>query len=203
MGFDISIDTDSISAPTESQFLQFDFRRIINTETLYIHSLSAPFGGLGGYTKNFMHKIALLLLTIAFIGCNNANRMNETERNLIESGDYNTPFRVLTINDADDLKVLRTQCKDLNFERDSALIKKLAARLLATMIAENGVGIAAPQIGISRNIFLFMRINHPNHPVEIAINPRIINKPSDTICFEGDGCLSIPEIGRASCRERL
>jgi peptide deformylase len=134
----------------------------------------------------------LLLLITALIGCNNGNRMNETERNLIESGDYNTPFRVLTIDNADDLKVLRTVCTNLNYERDSALIKKMAARMLATMIAENGVGIAAPQIGISRNIFLFMRINHPNHPVEIAINPRIINKPNETICFEGDGCLSIP-----------
>lgn len=118
--------------------------------------------------------------------------MNEKERNLIDSGDYNTPFRVLTIDNANDLKVLRTPCKDLNYEGDSAMIKKLAARLLSTMIAENGVGIAAPQIGISRNIFVFMRINQPNHPVEIAINPRIINKPNESICFEGDGCLSIP-----------
>lgn len=139
-----------------------------------------------------MRTIALLVLIIAMIGCNKPNRMNEKERNLIDSGDYNTPFRVLTIDNANDLKVLRTPCKDLNYEGDSALIKKLAARLLSTMIAENGVGIAAPQIGISRNIFLFMRINQPNHPVEIAINPRIINKPNESICFEGDGCLSIP-----------
>lgn len=139
-----------------------------------------------------MRTIALLVLIIAMIGCNKPNRMNEKERNLIDSGDYNTPFRVLTIDNANDLKVLRTPCKDLNYEGDSALIKKLAARLLSTMIAENGVGIAAPQIGISRNIFLFMRINQPNHPVEIAINPRIVNKPNESICFEGDGCLSIP-----------
>ena len=139
-----------------------------------------------------MRTIALLVLIIAIIGCNKPNRMNEKERNLIDSGDYNTPFRVLTIDNANDLKVLRTPCKDLNYEGDSALIKKLAARLLSTMIAENGVGIAAPQIGISRNIFLFMRINQPNHPVEIAINPRIVNKPNESICFEGDGCLSIP-----------
>jgi len=139
-----------------------------------------------------MRTIALLVLIIAMIGCNKPNRMNEKERNLIDSGDYNTPFRVLTIDNANDLKVLRTPCKDLNYEGDSAMIKKLAARLLSTMIAENGVGIAAPQIGISRNIFVFMRINQPNHPVEIAINPRIINKPNESICFEGDGCLSIP-----------
>ena len=139
-----------------------------------------------------MRTIALLVLIIAMIGCNKPNRMNEKERNLIDSGDYNTPFRVLTIDNANDLKVLRTPCKDLNYEGDSAMIKKLAARLLSTMIAENGVGIAAPQIGISRNIFVFMRINQPNHPVEIAINPRIVNKPNESICFEGDGCLSIP-----------
>ena len=28
--------------------------------------------------------------------------------------------------------------------------------------------------------------------MEVAINPRIVNKPDETICFEGDGCLSIP-----------
>ena len=118
--------------------------------------------------------------------------MTEQERNYILSGDENTPFRVLTVDDAADSLILRTECSDLDFKADSALIARLIARMDTTMKAENGVGLAAPQIGILRNIFLFVRIDKPGNPVEVAINPRIVNKPDETICFEGDGCLSIP-----------
>ncbi len=118
--------------------------------------------------------------------------MTEQERNYILSGDENTPFRVLTVDDAADSLILRTECSDLDFKADSALIARLIARMDTTMKAENGVGLAAPQIGILRNIFLFVRIDKPGSPVEVAINPRIVNKPDETICFEGDGCLSIP-----------
>lgn len=139
-----------------------------------------------------MNKFTIIIFTICVVACNNTNKMNEKEIELIEIGDETTAFRVLTINNADDLAILRTPCTDLNFAADSLLIKKLIARLYATLTMENGVGIAAPQIGISRNLFLFMRIDKPEHPVEVAINPKIVRKPDESICFEGDGCLSIP-----------
>lgn len=68
------------------------------------------------------------------------------------------------------------------------------------MEAESGVGIAAPQVGILRNVFLFTRIDKPEKPVEVAINPRIINYSSEKVCFERDGCLSIPDQSGNSLR---
>lgn len=134
----------------------------------------------------------LIYATLLSISCSQKQIMTEQERNMILSGDENTPFRVLTVDDAADSLILRTECIDLDFKADSALIARLIARMDTTMKAENGVGLAAPQIGILRNIFLFVRIDKPGNPVEVAINPRIVNKPDETICFEGDGCLSIP-----------
>lgn len=134
----------------------------------------------------------LICATLLSISCSQKQIMTEQERNMILSGAENTPFRVLTVDDAADSLILRTECIDLDFKADSALIARLIARMDTTMKAENGVGLAAPQIGILRNIFLFVRIDKPGNPVEVAINPRIVNKPDETICFEGDGCLSIP-----------
>ncbi len=70
----------------------------------------------------------------------------------------------------------------------------------ATLEKENGVGIAAPQIGIARNIFLFMRIDKPGYPVEVAVNPEITAHSEEIVCFENDGCLSVPDISGNSLR---
>jgi peptide deformylase len=61
------------------------------------------------------------------------------------------------------------------------------------MAAESGVGIAAPQVGVLRNVFLFMRFDQPDQPIAVAINPRIVSTSPDTYCFERDGCLSVPD----------
>jgi hypothetical protein len=58
----------------------------------------------------------------------------------------------------------------------------LVARLKKTLEVENGVGIAAPQVGISKNIFLFMRLDLPDKPVHVAVNPKIVHHPDTTIC---------------------
>lgn len=140
-----------------------------------------------------MHKFIIITCAVFLcFSCSNKTIMTEQERNLIENGNEDTAFRVLTIENADDLLVLRTVCTNVNIAKDSALIAKLIARMKATMIDERGVGIAAPQIGISRNVFLFVRIDKPGNPIEVAINPKITNKAAETFCFEGDGCLSIP-----------
>jgi len=53
--------------------------------------------------------------------------------------------------------------------------------LRKTLEVERGVGIAAPQVGISKNLFLFMRLELPDNPVHVAVNPKIINYPDMTI----------------------
>ena len=64
--------------------------------------------------------------------------------------------------------------------------------LLDTMYAQNGVGLAAPQIGENLRIFVIdvSTGNEPLHPM-VFINPKIIKKSGAVISHEG--CLSFPE----------
>lgn len=149
-------------------------------------------------------KHTVRFLIIIYIGCmvsscRTIDFMTKEELVLIKESSEDAAFRVLTILDPDDLRILRTKCNDINLKDDTSL-KQLISRLKITMEEERGVGIAAPQVGLSRNLFLFMRIDKPGNPIEVAINPRIVNYPKETVCFEGDGCLSIPGISGNTVR---
>jgi len=142
----------------------------------------------------------IFLVIFSITSCKTVQKMTAYERVLIQSEAENVPFRVLQVTEPSDNKILRTACKDIDFIKDKRLLDLLISRLKATMAAESGVGIAAPQVGISRNVFLFMRIDKADRPIEVAINPKIISNPDETICFEGDGCLSIPDTRGNSIR---
>ena len=128
--------------------------------------------------------------------------MTEQEKKLVNSGDADAPMRVLLTTDEADSLFLRQQSEDVDvvgigLNRD---LKKLIERMKATLAQEEGAGLAAAQVGIARNIFLFVRVNDPDMPVQVAINPKIMKHPEEQICFEGDGCLSIPDESGASMR---
>lgn len=81
--------------------------------------------------------------------------------------------------------ILRKKCREVTEVDDR--IRTIMADMLETMHEYNGVGIAAPQIGIMRRMF----IAEPE-PGEVyyMINPRIIDtKGSQT---GEEGCLSVP-----------
>ncbi|WP_255489850.1 peptide deformylase [Dysgonomonas sp. 25] len=150
-----------------------------------------------------MRKFIYLFISIfIFASCNNDSMMTEEEKKLINSGNKNTPMRVLTIDNEADALFLRTPSIDVEAENIKADkdLQLFIQRLKTTMAAEEGVGIAAPQVGIGRNIFLFCRTEEPDMPVQVAINPVIVSTPDSVICFEGDGCLSIPDVSDNSFR---
>lgn len=124
--------------------------------------------------------------------------MIKEELDLIGQFAADTAFRVLEVSNPEDYRVLRTKCTDIN--PDNKHVKHFIARLKTTLEEEQGVGIASPQVGLSRNLFLFIRVDKPDMPVEVAINPKIIDHPQETICFERDGCLSIPGVSGNSIR---
>ncbi|MDR0349486.1 MAG: peptide deformylase [Tannerella sp.] len=139
-------------------------------------------------------KICLIITGIIALlaSCKTVQPFAEADQSLVISGTAKTPFRVLQVTDKQDSLLLRKSCDNLkNFATDSAF-HLLVARMKKTLETENGVGIAAPQVGISKNLFLFMRLDLPGKPVHVAVNPRIVNHPDTTVCFERDGCLSIP-----------
>jgi peptide deformylase len=139
-----------------------------------------------------MIRIVSFAFILFFLGaCSSAKKLTEQEINLFSSIRENEPLRILQITNREDSLLLRSISKNVNYKKDKIAIDQLIARLKTTMIAAPGIGLAAPQIGISRNIFIFRRIDKEGRPIEVAINPKIINFPESTICFENDGCLSI------------
>lgn len=62
-------------------------------------------------------------------------------------------------------------------------------------------GIAAPQIGVSRRIFIFRPFGDDSSPPEAIINPKIIRAQGELKDF--DGCLSVPRIYGPTRRAEL
>ena len=94
----------------------------------------------------------------------------------------------------EDSVVLRTPCADLTkAELKSKDLKTLMAKMLATVRApqQDGVGIAAPQVGISKRIICLQRFDKDGGPFECYLNVRI-----DSLFGEigkgPEGCLSVP-----------
>ncbi|MBQ7127344.1 peptide deformylase [bacterium] len=85
---------------------------------------------------------------------------------------------------------LRIPSKEVH--KVSQKIKNLVEDLLDTMYAENGVGLAAPQIGENIRVFV-IDVSTNDEPLNprIFINPKIIKKSGAYISNEG--CLSFPE----------
>lgn len=146
-------------------------------------------------------KILIIFLLIAgFYACAGSKNFSPKERQLIYAGKETEAMRVLTITNKEDSLTLRKKSVDLKSIKNNADLAVLLKKMELTMHAEDGIGIAAPQIGINRNIFLFVRMHEPEQKVQVAINPKIIDHAETSICFVGDGCLSIPDVSGNSKR---
>lgn len=86
---------------------------------------------------------------------------------------------------------LREKSKEVN--KISKKIQSLITDMLETMYANNGVGLAAPQIGENYRIVVIdvSTGKEPLNPI-VLINPKIIKKEGASICQEG--CLSFPQV---------
>lgn len=86
---------------------------------------------------------------------------------------------------------LREPSKEVH--KVSKKIQELIKDLLDTMYAQNGVGLAAPQIGENYRVFVIdvSTGEEPLNPI-VFVNPKIIKKSGAFISQEG--CLSFPEM---------
>ena len=80
---------------------------------------------------------------------------------------------------------------------DSPELHELLTDMRDTMVAMNGAGIAAPQIGVSRQVVIFGIEHNPRYPDAEAVPFTVLINP--TLEFIGDelddgweGCLSVP-----------
>ncbi|MDH7499546.1 MAG: peptide deformylase [candidate division NC10 bacterium] len=71
--------------------------------------------------------------------------------------------------------------------------QRLIDDLAETMLAAPGVGIAAPQVGISQRIVLIRSLEDPEgKDFLVLINPEIIRSEGKEVAEEG--CLSVPDL---------
>lgn len=88
-------------------------------------------------------------------------------------------------------EVLKQQAKKISVFDGS--IRKLAQDMLDTMYDHDGVGLAAPQVGVSKRIMVIdvAGSEEPRKPI-VFINPVITHKEGELVGLEG--CLSFPEV---------
>lgn len=70
-------------------------------------------------------------------------------------------------------------------------IRTLIDDMIETMYAERGIGLAAPQVNVSKRIVVIDVSENRDQPIAL-INPEIIST-EDEIMDMMDGCLSIPD----------
>ncbi|MBJ9986396.1 peptide deformylase [Acinetobacter sp. S40] len=82
-------------------------------------------------------------------------------------------------------------------EFNSEWLMQLAAAMHNTMLQRNGVGIAAPQVYISKRIIIVAsrpNLRYPDAPemdAVVMVNPEILEFSHET-CLGEEGCLSVP-----------
>jgi len=77
-----------------------------------------------------------------------------------------------------------------NIKKIDEEIVNLAKQMLDILVRDKGVGLAGPQLGIMKRIFVV----HVKDDIErVFINPSIIETSHETCKFE-EGCLSVPGI---------
>ncbi len=88
--------------------------------------------------------------------------------------------------------VLRKQAQPL--ERVDDEVRQLAADMLETMYEAPGIGLAAPQVAVSRRLIVIdtAREDEPKAPF-VMVNPEIVSRGGEPRLHE-EGCLSIPDI---------
>ena len=123
-------------------------------------------------------------------GCSSA--WTASEREIIEN--QLEVMRVLTVDNPDDLAVLRTPCSDFTQrELNDELFATLTRKMVATVTSpeQDGVGIAGPQVGLSRRIVAVQRFDKDGNPFECYPNIRITAMRGEPVPGP-EGCLSVP-----------
>ncbi|WP_159636476.1 peptide deformylase [Sphingobacterium composti Ten et al. 2007 non Yoo et al. 2007] len=121
-----------------------------------------------------------------------AKNFTEKEKAIINSGDINTKLHVYQTTNDNELSVLKATSQDIKL--DDPLLPILEKRMLLTVQDPEhaGVGIAAPQVGVNKNLIWVQRFDKTGEPFEFFINPKIIWR-SKLTRLGTEGCLSIPD----------
>lgn len=136
-------------------------------------------------------KNILLMLLLIFGKSLFAQKFTKAEKQLIYKGNVNEKMYVIQTDNDAQLEILLAQSKDIDPKNKDLKILIERMYLAVTDPVDGGVGIAAPQVGINRNVIWVQRFDKEGNPFEVYINPKITWK-SKELSKGQEGCLSIP-----------
>lgn len=148
----------------------------------------------------FMVFMAAASLLAGLQGCSSAEgdscppKLSAEEKSLVRKSDG--IMRVLQVTDRSDSLLLRSQCQDFRIKDiHSNTFRKLSDLMIRTVTdpSQDGVGIAGPQVGISRRIVAVKRYDKSGEPFEVYPNIRVLYRSAEKQ-IGPEGCLSVPDI---------
>jgi peptide deformylase len=83
--------------------------------------------------------------------------------------------------------VLRQVAKPV--EKPGASTRALVEKMKSAMFDAHGVGLAAPQMGVSERVIIY-KLPEEKEPLRVVVNPKIVSMKGEQVGPEG--CLSIP-----------
>ena len=118
-------------------------------------------------------------------------RFSPEEISRIKSGELNSALPIFQTADSTQHHVLLAKSSDV--KPRNKLTKTLVNRMKLSLLGtDGGVGIAAPQVGINRNIIWVQRFDKAAKPLEYFLNPKIIWR-SEVLNLGPEGDLSITD----------
>lgn len=85
--------------------------------------------------------------------------------------------------------ILRSKCVPIMKEK-ADYMNNLIGSMIKLMIKNNGCGIAAPQVGVNKRLFVAIL---DNERIALFVNPTILDHSEETET-DVEGCLSVPEM---------
>lgn len=138
-------------------------------------------------------KIIFVFILFLSVACSK-DGLRKSEVNRVTNGAENEIMALFTIDNPSDSLLLRQNARKLKAKHiKSRTVQILRKRMLATVNdpLNAGVGIAAPQVGISVRMVYVQRLDKEGEPFEVYYNP-VIDQYGEDLQLGREGCLSVP-----------
>lgn len=88
--------------------------------------------------------------------------------------------------------ILSKECEPVADGEFGPQLEQFGLELIATMRDKNGIGLAAPQVGVAKRVFAMSFPDHDGLDPVVVCNPRLVLKGSTV--YGQEGCLSLPGV---------
>lgn len=142
------------------------------------------------HTAKKLASAALATMAAMALACSGEGWSRSEKDIILGQGEV---MRILTVESAEDSTILREHCRDISSnELNDNVFRELSRKMVATLAdTDGGVGIAGPQVGVSRRIVVVQRFDKEGYPLEVYPNIRIVAKRGEPAPGP-EGCLSVP-----------